>query len=224
MILVMGMKGNEVARMMHISPAAVSKRYNDMLNTTVRPYFLEYYTRETGWAEPVASLSLAEECSFSLNADYAAPGASRDEERTGFFGLRRSRPAPPPYTARITPAEISYLRDNEVFVFGSDLSGIHTGGAAYLALRRFGARMGQGTGMQGNSYAIPTIVGGLRHVVPYVRDFFQFAALHPEKVFLVTPVGCGIAGFTPADIAPLFEPAREIPNVHLPQSFWEVLR
>lgn len=124
---------------------------------------------------------------------------------------------------RITPNEIVALKKNEVFVFGSNLRGMHGGGAAYTALRLFGAIMGQGEGLQGQSYGIPTMQGGVETIKPYVDRFIEFAAEHPMLDFLVTRIGCGIAGFTPEEIAPLFKKATNMHNVWLPADFWKVL-
>ena len=115
------------------------------------------------------------------------------------------------------------MAGNEIFVFGSDLRGIHCGGTAYQALRNFGAQLGKGVGPQGRCYAIPTIVGGILNILPYVIDFIQYTIDHPEQTFLVTPIGCGIAGFTPQEIAPLFRSAMNLDNIHLPREFWEVI-
>ena len=98
---------------------------------------------------------------------------------------------------RITPNHITELKPNEIFVFGSNLQGYHGGGAARLAMNQWGAVWGQGTGLAQND---------------------------PERTFLVTEIGCGIAGFRPADIAPLFKNAINIPNIWLPQRFWEILQ
>ena len=124
---------------------------------------------------------------------------------------------------RITPDDIISLKTNEVFVFGSNLKGIHGGGAAHTALLLFGAVMGQGEGLQGQSYAIPTMQGGVETIKPYVDRFIEFAGEHLNKDFLVTRIGCGIAGFTPEEIAPLFKEAVHLPNVWLPADFWSVL-
>lgn len=114
---------------------------------------------------------------------------------------------------------ISHLEPQEVFVFGSNLAGHHAGGAARAAMNRFGAVWGQGVGLQGQSYAIPTMQGGVETIEPYVREFTAFAAAHPELTFLVTRIGCGIAGFRDEEIAPLFACAAALPNVRLPLSF-----
>ena len=125
---------------------------------------------------------------------------------------------------RITPPIIQTLKEHEIFVFGSDLRGVHCGGTAYQALLNFGALLGQGVGPQGRCYAIPTIVGGLQKIQPYITEFIQYTLSHPEQTFLVTPIGCGIAGFTPQEIAPMFRRAMPIENILLPQQFWNVLR
>lgn len=117
---------------------------------------------------------------------------------------------------RTTPENITSLAPNEIFVFGSNLSGMHGGGAAWVAYRKFGAIMGQGVGLQGQSYGIPTMQGGVETIRPYVDEFIEFAKSHPELTFLVTRIGCGIAGFDDAEIAPLFEAAHEVDNIVLP--------
>ncbi|HTV60926.1 MAG TPA: hypothetical protein VMJ93_18780 [Verrucomicrobiae bacterium] len=101
-----------------------------------------------------------------------------------------------------------------IFVFGSNEAGIHGGGAAAFAVRKHGAIFGQGVGRQGNSYAIPTMDARisplpLAQIARYVDAFLAFARAHPSDQFQVTAVGCGIAGFTHAEIAPLFSAAPE---------------
>ena len=125
---------------------------------------------------------------------------------------------------RITSNRITELRPGEIFVFGSNLAGHHGGGAALLAWRKWGAVWGQGVGLPGQTYGIPTMHGGPEAIRPYVDEFVDFARRHPELTFLVTEVGCGIAGFTPAQIAPLFADAVGVENIHLPQRFWDVLK
>ena len=116
------------------------------------------------------------------------------------------------YNREYTPEWIVDLKDNEIFVFGSNLAGSHGGGAAWLAYERFGAVWGQGVGLQGKSYGIPTMQGGVETVKPYVDEFIAFAAKHCEYRFLVTRVGCGIAGFTTHEMAPLFAKAIDMEN------------
>lgn len=120
---------------------------------------------------------------------------------------------------RTTPEWIDSLEPNEIFVFGSNLEGMHGGGAAFVAYRKFGAVMGQGVGLQGQSYAIPTMHGGVEVIKPYVDEFIAFAQAHPELVFLVTRIGCGIAGFLDSEIAPLFAEAHAVPNIVLPEGW-----
>lgn len=118
-----------------------------------------------------------------------------------------------------TPECINSLSDNEVFVFGSNLRGWHQGGAAKHAHRYFGAIWGQGVGLQGQSYAIPTMQGDVDTIKPYVDEFIVFAKNHQELTFLVTRIGCGIAGFKDEEIAPLFIEALGYENIVLPYSF-----
>ena len=127
------------------------------------------------------------------------------------------------YNREYTPEKITELKPNEIFVFGSNLAGSHGGGAARLAYNRFGAIWGQGVGLQGQSYAIPTMQGGVETIKPYVDEFIEFAGQHTEYKFLVTRIGCGIAAFTPYEIAPLFLKVIDLPNVILPKDFVEVM-
>ncbi len=128
------------------------------------------------------------------------------------------------YNREYTSERITELKPNEIFVFGSNLAGAHGGGAARLAYNRFGAIWGQGVGLQGQSYAIPTMQGGVETIKPYVDEFIEFARQHPEYKFFVTQIGCGIAGFRVEEIAPLFADAIEVENVILPQTFVETLK
>jgi hypothetical protein len=124
----------------------------------------------------------------------------------------------------ITPEIISTLENNDVFVFGSNLAGRHGGGAARTALR-WGAVMGQGVGLQGQTYAIPTMFDTTEEIRPYVIEFIAFAKNHPEYRFLVTKIGCGIAGFTVTEMAELFRPVviGHIQNIYLPNEFVQAL-
>ena len=128
-----------------------------------------------------------------------------------------------PLNKKYTPDFITELGPKDIFVFGSNLAGAHAGGAARLANQKFGAVLGQGVGLQGNSYAIPTMQGGVETIQPYVDEFIQFAMSHPEMTFYVTKIGCGIAGFSEEEIAPLFKNALEIANIRLPRDFVDIL-
>ena len=125
---------------------------------------------------------------------------------------------------RISPKWIDRLEDYEVFVFGSNLDGSHGGGAAAAAIK-WGAVWGQGKGLQGQTYAIPTMQGGVDTIKPYVDEFLSFAKSRPDLKFLVTEIGCGIAGFTVEQIAPLFKNVLHdnIENVFLPEAFYDIL-
>lgn len=111
-----------------------------------------------------------------------------------------------------------------IFVFGSNLAGRHGRGAAKFALEKFGAKYGQGFGLQGSSYAIPTKDEKLKtlpiwNITLSVMEFVAFAKKHPELTFNVTRVGCGLAGYTEDDIAPLFRGAPQ--NCVLPRGWRE---
>ena len=123
---------------------------------------------------------------------------------------------------RITPSVVNELEENEIFVFGSNEQGMHLGGAARVAYNKFGAEWGNGEGLQGHSYALPTMEGEKNTQAAVIR-FVECAKNHPELKFWVTPVGCGIAGYTPEEIAPMFKGAEKLTNVYLPVSFWKVL-
>lgn len=124
--------------------------------------------------------------------------------------------------SRITPERINRLASNEVFVFGSNAQGHHYAGAAKVAVEKFGAIMGQGHGLQGKSYAINSM-SGISGMMEDIKLFCEYAKSHSEKHFLVTPIGCGIAGYRAEEIAPLFKNCRELENVSLPASSWKVL-
>ena len=122
-----------------------------------------------------------------------------------------------------TSDNIQHLEENQIFVFGSNLEGLHNGGAAMVAHKLFGAKWGKGVGRTGQCYAIPTMNLSLDIIHLYVDDFIEYAKAHPELEFLVTRIGCGVAGFKPEQIAPLFQEALEQGNIILPHDFVEVL-
>lgn len=108
-----------------------------------------------------------------------------------------------------------------VFVFGSNLAGNHGKGAALFAKTRRGAIHGNPKGLQGQSYAVPTRDRQIKtlplsHVRANINEFLEFAADNQQHDFMITRLGCGLAGFRDADIIPIFEPALELPNTHLP--------
>ncbi len=95
-------------------------------------------------------------------------------------------------------------------MFGSNLRGMHSGGAVYIAHRKYRAVIGQSVELQGQCYAVPTMQGRVETIKPYVDEFIEFANQHPDVTFLVTHIGCRIAGFTDEGISPLFENAHDI--------------
>jgi hypothetical protein len=129
---------------------------------------------------------------------------------------------------RITSENITKLNPNEIFVFGSNLSGKHGKGAAKTALG-WGAKWGQASGLQGRTYGIPTKDASVRRTLdineikPFVDEFIEFVRDYPNLIFIVTEIGCGLAGHRPKNIAPLFKRAINIPNIHLPARFWHKL-
>ena len=123
---------------------------------------------------------------------------------------------------RITPSAVNVLKPDEVFVFGSNFQGHHMGGAARFAQDRFGAVWGIGEGLQGQSYAIPTMEG-IDNLRPAIERFTSFAHQHQELKFYVTAIGCGIAGYREYQIAPYFLKASYYSNVYLPLSFWQII-
>ena len=148
--------------------------------------------------------------SVSISTGTPAPMAHEDMDFSIYEDME---------TKRTTPEFITELQPNEIFVFGSNLKGMHGGGAAYIAYRKFGAIMGQGVGLQGQSYAIPTMQGGVETIKPYVDEFIAFAKENKNLTFLVTRIGCGIAGFTDDEISPLFEEAHDVENIVLPPNW-----
>ena len=129
----------------------------------------------------------------------------------------------------ITPESISKLEQGYIFVFGSNLSGRHGKGAAKTALG-WGAKWGQGVGLQGRTYGIPTKDASIRRTLtieeikPFVDEFIEFAKSRKDLIFLVTEIGCGLAGLKPKDVAPLFEKAVDVENIYLPERFWHKLK
>lgn len=123
---------------------------------------------------------------------------------------------------------ITSLKPNQIFVFGSNEAGRHGAGAAKTALDKFGAKWGVGVGLTGRTYAIPTKdlkveTLCLSNIAEYVKSFILFAEENKDLEFLVTEIGCGLAGYEPEDIAPLFFEARKLKNVVLPERFVKVL-
>ena len=210
MMLLRGFKGKEAAAEMGLTPAAISQKYKKVKDEIIAPYFRKNFDMDLDMPEIMperemvcgeAMMDMAAPCPVPSSGDYF------NAEETKFEYMEQKR---------TTPEYITSLQPNEIFVFGSNLRGMHGGGAAYVALRKFGAIMGQGVGLQGQSYAIPTMQGGVETIRPYVDEFIAFAKENKNLTFLVTRIGCGIAGFTDDEISPLFEKAHYVENIVLP--------
>lgn len=240
MLYIDGFKGKEVGAQLGMSASAVTQRTNKMMHEVIIPYFKRYFVASDYEGRVYSKGMMSDICcecapcpaptSSPSSAASSAPGSvalfagddgmynhqamNNIDMKINMEELKKNR---------ITPEWIDTLRDNEIFVFGSNLAGMHGGGAARVARLRFGAVLGNGVGIQGQSYAIPTMQGGVETIRPYVNDFVAYAQQHPDQQFLVTPIGCGIAGFEPEDIAPLFQGAKVVKNISLPESFWEVI-
>lgn len=127
------------------------------------------------------------------------------------------------YKPNIASGRIDRLEKDEIFVFGSNLAGHHGGGAARVANTKFGAVWGVGVGLTGQTYAIPTMQGGVETIKPYIDQFIAYAKTRSDLQFLVTRIGCGIAGFKDEEIAPLFKEALRVENIFLPREFFDIL-
>ena len=128
---------------------------------------------------------------------------------------------------RVTSEIVESIARDQIFVFGSNEAGRHGKGAAKLA-RKWGAEYGNPSGRQGSTYAIPTKDKKVKtlpieNIKTYVDQFISYAEDNPEFHFLVTEIGCGLAGYHPSDIAPLFSHAINIENIWLPIRFWHIL-
>jgi hypothetical protein len=216
LILLKGYKGKEVADQMGITPAAVSQKYSKLKNEVLIPYFRKYFD----WDMEMAELIVVEPADESVDkADFRYSSITELHDEDLDYSAISDAMLRLMQQKRTTPEFISELQPGEIFVFGSNLRGMHGGGAAYAAYRKFGAVMGQGVGLQGQSYAIPTMQGGVETIRPYVDEFIEFVKSHPELTFLVTRIGCGIAGFTDEEISPLFKNAHDVKNIVLPKGW-----
>jgi RNA polymerase sigma factor (sigma-70 family) len=241
-LLVDGFKTKEIAEQLGISPAAVSQRFNTLKEQILIPYFHKYFDMDFDMAEVMdvemdgsmitqrhldvsrITLRASDEMQFSIErvphpTSMPEPSSKPETLRSKLRHLFNKEKKEGLARKRTTPEFITELAPSEIFVFGSNLRGIHVAGAANTAIGKFGAVMGQGVGLQGRSYAIPTMQGGVETIRPYVDDFVQFALKHQDLTFLVTRIGCGIAGFNDRDMAPLFVQAHGIDNIILPEGW-----
>jgi predicted transcriptional regulator len=229
MLLLQGFKSYEIAAQMGMTPSAISQKYVKLKKNIIEPYFKKHFDMDLDMPEVFDETAVAEsKSSIPMPkglGDYMKKSLSplrfmkhdKQQERSSAHTSSDERATN--QQKRTTPEFITQLQPNEIFVFGSNLKGMHGGGAAYIAYRKFGAVMGQGVGLQGQSYAIPTMQGGVETIRPYVDEFILFARQHPEMTFLVTRIGCGIAGFTDREISPLFEQAHDVENIVLPRGW-----
>lgn len=202
MIFVLGYKQNEVAAELGITPSAINQRVKRMMEEVVVPFvYLNYPQGIHDEYDPNRGFHYHK-------SDGILYSLVREE-----FDWRIDR---------VTPEKIKSLSRNQVFVFDSNLAGRHVGATAQIALL-YGAEMGYGVGQQGQTYAIPTMTGGLDDLRRHVEDFIEYAKAHPEMEFLVPEIGCGIAGYSNYDMGPLFVKAAYVKNILLPEPFWRVL-
>lgn len=213
LMLIKGYKGKDIASQMEVTPAAISQKFKKLRDEIIAPYFREYFDMD------LDMLEVMETSPMTYSSEEMVAESHYSEAIIRKSSITEGKPVIHMSQKRVTPEFITELQPNEIFVFGSNLKGLHSGGAAYTAYRKFGAIMGQGIGLQGQSYAIPTMQGGVETIRPYVDEFIQFAKEHPNLTFLVTRIGCGIAGFRDGDISPLFKKAHDIENVVLPQGW-----
>lgn len=232
MLLLRGFKGKEIAAQMGMTPSAISQKYKKLKEEIIIPYFKKNFDMDLDMPEVMDERAILsreatmEEPSMPAPMSGAMPDMyepmayeDMDFSISDIMEQKRLQRHTLTNGQRTTPEFITSLEPNEIFVFGSNLRGMHGGGAAYIAYRKFGAIMGQGVGLQGQSYAIPTMQGGVETIRPYVDEFIWFAKQHPELTFLVTRIGCGIAGFTDDEISPLFEKAHDVENIVLPPNW-----
>ena len=236
-ILVAGYKAKEVALDLGITPSAVSQRYHRLMEEVVKPYFRHYYdtTVEGTYAMPAYDECYMADTMSEVESIIPPKGKMRglvssSQERTTinpFWHKKQAEVTAAPLprlriTAHTSSQELRAYMDanpHAVLIFGSNLYGLHLGGIARMAQECYGAKEGIGKGLQGRSYAIPTMQGGVSSIAPHVDEFIAFAEAHPQQSFVVTRIGCGVAGFTPEEIGPLFVEARGLHNVLLPEDF-----
>ena len=221
MLLLRGFKGKEIAAELGMTPSAISQKYKRLKEDIIVPYFKKNFDMDLDMPEVMDERAILSREATMEEPSMPAPmsGAMPDMYEPMAYEDMDFIKEENMEQRRTTPEFITSLEPNEIFVFGSNLKGMHGGGAAYIAYRKFGAIMGQGVGLQGQSYAIPTMQGGVDTIRPYVDEFIAFAKQHTELTFLVTRIGCGIAGFTDDEISPLFEAAHGVENIVLPPNW-----
>ena len=247
MLLLQGFKSKEIAAQLGMTPSAISQKYKKLKEEIIIPYLKKNFDMDLDMPEVMDERAILSREATMGEASMPAPtmpgsladmyaqrscedmdfikeevmemNEQREQNNARIDSAESRMKKAYGQQKRTTPEFITSLEPNEIFVFGSNLKGIHGGGAAYIAYRKFGAIMGQGVGLQGQSYGIPTMQGGVETIRPYVDEFIEFAKEHPTLTFLVTRIGCGIAGFTDDEISPLFKEAHEVDNIVLPPNW-----
>ena len=214
LLLIAGFKTRDVAEILDITPSAVSQRYRKIMEKVIIPYFRENFDMNFDMPE---MFDEQETVSHSCMPETGYAGICPSEDRPLFQKKTKNRATNTDIVEKRTDNMfINSPEPDEIFVFGSNLRGLHEYGAARMAYEKYGAIMGQGVGLQGQSYAIPTMQGGVDTIKPYVDEFIDFAKKHQENKFIITRIGCDIAGFTDSEISPLFEETHDMKNIMLP--------
>ena len=247
MLLLQGFKSKEIAAQLGMTPSAISQKYKKLKEEIIIPYLKKNFDMDLDMPEVMDERAILSREATMGEASMPAPtmpgsladmyaqrscedmdfikeevmemNEQREQNNARIDSAESRMKKAYGQQKRTTPEFITSLEPNEIFVFGSNLKGMHGGGAAYIAYRKFGAIMGQGVGLHGQSYGIPTMQGGVETIRPYVDEFIEFAKEHPTLTFLVTRIGCGIAGFTDDEISPLFKEAHEVDNIVLPPNW-----
>ena len=160
----------------------------------------------------------------------ACPEASWEEKKAYQSRIARdyyeAQEVDPAFAGRVTPERVDRLQPGEIFVFGSNDKGLHAGGVARAAQRKFGAKMGIAEGPQGQSYAIPTVGDGIgpQEIGEAFRRFVDYAKTHPENTFLLTAIGCGHGGYAPDILSQYLEDGIHVSNIHYPMVFWQAFK
>lgn len=208
---------NGVKKLIYQTPWYKNGKYKGFMELSMEiPFQMKHMVRTPAQAttSPNSTSSSATKANSPTNSNNSNPHTQMSDNKQN---------TPAQHKKRRSPNSITELKPGEIFVFGSNLAGKHGGGAAWYAYQKFGAVWGEGVGLHGQTYAIPTMQGGVETIKPYVDQFIAFAMQHPELTFLVTRIGCGIAGFTDEEIAPLFKAAMLVDNILLPGSFCKYL-
>ena len=216
MLLLKGFKAKEISAQMGVTPSAISQKFKQLMERFIAPYFKKNFDMDLDMPVVMEDTTSYYYGITPREQESVMPSTQAAPRKRLFDFFERKVMEK---KKRTTPEFITQLQPNEIFVFGSNLKGMHGGGAAYVAYRKFGAVIGQGVGLQGQSYAIPTMQGGVETIRPYVDEFIQFAKEHDNLTFLVTRIGCGIAGFTDSEISPLFKEAHGVENIVLPEGW-----